>query len=225
MATKGLEKSDSLEFLYKEFEFLHKMRDNATKQSESRVSYFFVIISGLIAILSWYFGDKSFQTVLPIIPIAILAFFLIFGLVSYWRLVFAHINIIIYTRAINRIRGFMNENSIIFPIKKALLLPVTDETPEFGGFGFKHMKGKVYFLGLTGLMGFMNSGIFTVIIAIICLQYINISIELTACISVASFIIIFVLQSFCSKILLDKQDEEFRKRYKIYFPKVQDNIE
>ena len=205
-------RSDSVKFLLEEFQLIWNLRDSAMRHSESRVNVFFALVTVIGGAAVWIFRDQLCADD-SFIALSILNFFLLLiGILSYIRLIESHVSIVIYTRGLNRIRGFFKKNSTKSFMDRVLILSPYDDQPEFGGFGFSSFK--VYFLGLAGLMVVLNFSLVGTFLYLI-LHLINVCSFLVTLILIASMIILSgFLQIAYAKHRSKSAEKEFKPKYK-----------
>lgn len=151
--------TDSQEFMLKEYDLLKDFRELIVHQVDNRVNLYLKMFSTVIAsipVLSIFVenpqnvvNNKLLSTILIIVSMLLLYF----GVLSFYRVIEGHISIINYTRAINRIRRYFLDNDQ--NIKKYLAMPVTDNVPKYGTYGFSSVK--TINVGATSLIMTLNA--------------------------------------------------------------------
>lgn len=158
-----MKKSDKLQnhehtanFMLAEYELLKEFRGNMLSQMESRINFLFTSVSAIATILAIISQITGFTHSFLVIASFLTFLLFLLGLITFLRLVEGHISFILYTRGINRIRRYFvdSDNSV----KDYVLLPLTDNTPKFGGLGFSSTK--ISKVGNVGMAIFINSIIF-----------------------------------------------------------------
>lgn len=147
------------EYMLKEYDILKDFRELIVNQVEERVNLYFKmfgaassIIPTVLVIISDITTNPNYNMIL-IVFMSISAVLLYFGYVTFLRVIEGHISIINYSRAINRIRRYFCEfDKSIIPY---ISMPVTDNTPVFGTYGFSNKKTTN--VGVTSLIMVLNS--------------------------------------------------------------------
>lgn len=148
----------SYEFMLNEYNAMREFRELIVHQVDNRVNLYLKMVSTAVTVIPafsfWIVNSNdevNFQ-VLCLISGAITAILLCFGILSFFRVIEGHISIIRYTRAINRARRYFYDRDK--RIRKYISMPVTDDTPSFGTYGFSEVK--TMNVGATSLVMSLN---------------------------------------------------------------------
>ncbi len=151
MMNEMADQTKSIEVMINEYNALKDFRKMTFDQSESRVNLYLKMLSvAIVAIPAFSFivGERSNNpsavdyTLLSLIVFFAAMILLYVGIISFYRVIESNISCIRYTRALNRVRRFFYDNDK--SIRKYLSLPVVDDLPIFGTFGFSFKKQKRY---------------------------------------------------------------------------------
>jgi hypothetical protein len=155
----------SAEFMLREYKMLYQHRSDLLQVQEARINVYFTAISGglaglgiVIALLTpetiaiW---GEEYPYLLGFISLLIFGCLFWIGVITFVRTVERGIEVIIATRAINRIRRFFVDYDA--SIRDFLLYPILDNQPSFDALGtLNKAKG----VGLPQIVVILNSLIF-----------------------------------------------------------------
>lgn len=148
----------SSEFMLNEYNMMKEFRELIIHQVDNRVNLYLKMISTAITVIPafsfWVVNsnDEVDYEMLCVISGVIAVLLLCFGILSFFRVIEGHISIINYTRAINRARRYFYDRDR--SIRNYISMPVTDNTPSFGTYGFSAVK--TMNVGATSLVMLLN---------------------------------------------------------------------
>lgn len=145
-------------FMINEYNAMQKFRELIIGQVDQRVNTYLRLISATIAIIPAFSfllikNNKNIDYMLLCIACILISMLLfLFGLLTFYRVIEGHISIIVYTRSINRLRRYfyLCDRSI----GNFLSMPINDDLPEFGTYGFSSVK--TIKMGATSLVISLN---------------------------------------------------------------------
>jgi hypothetical protein len=146
------------DFLLAEYELLKDLRANLQTQTENRMNFFMLIVSGTIAVLAGIAQSNGGieHAVLHNASLVVIFSLLLFGLQTFLRFIEVNISSTTYTRGLNRIRRYFLDRDQ--SIANHLILPTIDDVPKFGEIGFRSSKLSVIgVIGFTGTIIVINS--------------------------------------------------------------------
>lgn len=134
----------SWDFMINEYNAMRDFRELIINQVDNRVNTYLKLISASIALIPAFsfLIVNSNNTIdyraLCAVSIVISVLLFGFGILSFYRVIEGHISIIYYTRAINRARRYFYDKDN--NIKNYISMPINDDVPEFGTYGFSSVK-------------------------------------------------------------------------------------
>ena len=139
-----IENQNSWDFMINEYNAMMSFRELIINQVDNRVNTYMKVLSGAIAFVpSFSFilvTTNNSIDYLGVCALSLCVSFLLFwfGLISFYRVIEGHISIINYTRAINRARRYFCDRDN--RVKKYVSMPIFDDVPKFGTYGFSSVK-------------------------------------------------------------------------------------
>lgn len=158
---KTYDQTKSIEIMLNEYNALKDFRELIIKQSESRVNLYLTMLTATIAALplfSFIFVDANNEVdykLFSLIVFVIATILLYIGFISFLRKIESHISTIKYTKAINIARRFFYDRDK--SIRKYLIMPISDNKPVFGTYGFSPKPAKSRHRGATSLLMVLNT--------------------------------------------------------------------
>lgn len=151
-----IDKKEAVEFLLKEYEMFHELRRDLIQLQEARLNVYLTAVGGSIAALGVSTQIKqeildTFPHLIPFIGSMLAICLFIFGLITFFRLIERGIEIVIVSRAINRIRCYFSESEV----KSYILFPICDKEPEFASIGLLK-GGYALMIGLPQIVALFN---------------------------------------------------------------------
>lgn len=141
-----------------EYNAMTEFRELIINQVDNRVNTYLKLISATITLIPTFSflivnsNNMVDYRLLCAVLIIVSTLLLGFGILSFYRVIEGHISIINYTRAINRARRYFYDRDS--RIKKYISMPVNDDVPEFGTYGFSSVKTTK--VGATSLVLSLN---------------------------------------------------------------------
>lgn len=198
--------------MLKEYELLKDFRELIVNQVDNRVNLYLKMFSTVIAsipVLSIFVESPQNivnNELLSAILIIVSVLLLYFGVLSFYRVIEGHISIINYTRAINRIRRYFLDNDQ--SIKNYLAMPVTDNVPKYGTYGFSSVK--TINVGATSLIMTLNALNLLLTEGLI-VWYISLKISMTFIMTIIIIILSVIVSIFYLMLLRHLYNKRMRK--------------
>ncbi len=177
-----------VDFMLEEYATLREMRLSLDSLGESRVNFFLATISGAIVGLALINQLASYVEIIFFINGAIFVGLLLFGLVTFARMVERTVKNTSYSRGMNRIRRYFVEKHP--EIEPYLWLPTSDDKPSFGYAVYNFKTKRLGLTGLAPMVAIINSIIATVGIVILMTIVLATPIFLTLLIGTIAFILV-----------------------------------
>jgi hypothetical protein len=151
---------EAADFMLAEYTTLRELRLSLDSLGETRVNFFLATISGTVVGLGLINQLSGQLEIVFFINAAVFIGLLLFGLITFARMVERHASIIEYTRGMNRIRRFFAEKHP--DIKPYLWLSIYDDKPSLGYAIYNRETRRLGLTGLAPMVGVINSIIATV---------------------------------------------------------------
>lgn len=175
-----------------EYSTLRELRLSLDSLGENRVNFYMAAISGSVVGLALINQLSTFPEIIYFIDGAVVAGLFVFGLITFARMVERSVNIISYTRGMNRIRRYFADKHP--NIQSYLWLPITDDTPPFSYKVINVQKRRLGLTGLAPMVGVINSLIATAGIVILARAIFAASAIWSLLVGILIFIIMTLLQ-------------------------------
>lgn len=157
MSDKSFSAQDRISTLIvAEYSLIVNLRTGVIAQGESRLNFFLALVSASGAIVAILSQREKVDVQSLLLMSALLAVFVFcVGVMTYIRVLHAHISLTIYARALNRVRrGFASLEPTLEPY---LLLPIHDDVPNLGSTGFA--DSDILKSGAIAAILFVNTGL------------------------------------------------------------------
>jgi hypothetical protein len=198
-------------FLLAEYELLKDSRASVTAQGENRARFFVAIVSATVAVMALLPDELLNATdVFYFATSVVVSLLLVFGWLTFARLVEAHISNTKYTRGLNRIRRYFLEADS--RIADYLMLPINDDFPVFGKVG--SLSTKVIKSGLSTMIAVINSILAGVLLCLIAFWIFRASVLLCLIIGLLASPVAFVFHYWH----YDRQMKKARESISVKFP-------
>jgi len=175
-----------------EYNTLRELRQSLDTVGENRVNFFLATASGSVVGLA-LINQLSVQVeILFFLNGAVFVGLFSLGLITFARMVERSVNIILFTRGMNRIRRYFSDRHPA--IERYLWLPVYDDKPSLKATLFDFKARRWSLTGLPPMVAIINSIITTVGSVILARIALNIVIEWSLIIGVGAFLLAMTFQ-------------------------------
>jgi hypothetical protein len=211
---KTLPKIDTEEsatdFMLAEYATLRELRLSLDSLGESRMNFYLAVISGSVVGLGLLNQLSGLAKTIFFINAAVIVGLLFLGSITFVRMLQRTVNIVEYTRGMNRIRRFFSEkNPDITPyLWLSSRFSLYDDRPRIGYKVFDFQTRRLKFAGLAPMVGVINSIIATLGIVILTSTVFILPVAWSVLIGLFTFLLMLIAHyTYLVNYLKQKHDE------------------
>ena len=198
------------EFMLAEYATLRDLRLSLDSLGENRMNFYFAVISGAVVGLGLFNQLSGLAKTVFFINAAVIVGLLLLGSITFVRMLHRSVNIVEYTRAMNRIRHyFSDKNPDITPyLWLSPRFSLYDDRPRLGYKVFDFQTRRLKLTGLAPMVGIINSIIATLGIVILTSTVFTLPVVWSVLIGLFTLLLILIAHyTYLVNYLKQKRDE------------------